>query len=79
MDFHEYADNIAGCDKTGFTDNIDEVQFQDGIEAAQFKYDILTAEKIAEFKPNFVRIYPLIVLEGSLIARWYLVRVDINR
>ncbi len=30
-----------------------------------------TAGKVAHLKPDFVRIYPLMVLEGSLIARWY--------
>ncbi len=30
-----------------------------------------TAEKIATLHPDFVRIYPLIVLEGSLVAKWY--------
>ncbi|MBF0241751.1 MAG: radical SAM protein [Desulfamplus sp.] len=32
---------------------------------------IETAKKIASFKPDFVRIYPLIVLEKSPIAKWY--------
>ncbi|MBF0204306.1 MAG: radical SAM protein [Desulfamplus sp.] len=30
-----------------------------------------TAQKITSLEPDFVRIYPLIVLEGSLIAKWY--------
>ncbi|MBF0210385.1 MAG: radical SAM protein [Desulfamplus sp.] len=32
---------------------------------------IETAKKIASFQPDFVRIYPLIVLEKSPIAKWY--------
>lgn len=30
-----------------------------------------TAEKIAALSPDFVRIYPAVVLENSLLARWY--------
>lgn len=30
-----------------------------------------TAKRIARLSPDFVRIYPLMVLAGSLIARWY--------
>ncbi|MBT8366257.1 MAG: radical SAM protein [Deltaproteobacteria bacterium] len=30
-----------------------------------------TAKKIAALRPDFVRIYPTVVLEGSLLARWY--------
>ena len=30
-----------------------------------------TAAAICRLKPDFMRIYPLIVLEGSLLARWY--------
>ncbi|MBF0302652.1 MAG: radical SAM protein, partial [Desulfamplus sp.] len=47
------------------------VEFTDLFDIAKFKDDIETAQKITELKPDFVRIYPLIVLEGSLIARWY--------
>ncbi len=30
-----------------------------------------TTEKLAELKPDFARIYPLMVLKGSLVERWY--------
>jgi len=30
-----------------------------------------TARKITELSPDFVRIYPTVVLKGSLLARWY--------
>lgn len=30
-----------------------------------------TAHKIADLSPDFVRIYPTVVLAGSLLARWY--------
>jgi histone acetyltransferase (RNA polymerase elongator complex component) len=30
-----------------------------------------TGEKIASFKPDFVRIYPTLVLKGSRLAQWY--------
>ena len=29
------------------------------------------AEQLAELEPDLARIYPLLVLEGSLLARWY--------
>ncbi|SLM32213.1 Radical SAM domain family protein [Desulfamplus magnetovallimortis] len=32
---------------------------------------INTAERIAGLEPDFIRIYPLVVLEGSMIARWF--------
>jgi histone acetyltransferase (RNA polymerase elongator complex component) len=32
---------------------------------------ILTGRKIVELAPDFVRIYPAVVLEGSLLANWY--------
>ena len=31
----------------------------------------MTARRLAELTPNFVRIYPALVLEGSLLARWH--------
>ena len=30
-----------------------------------------TARRIADMRPDFVRIYPVLVLEGSLLGRWY--------
>ncbi|MBF0573692.1 MAG: radical SAM protein [Desulfamplus sp.] len=42
-----------------------------GLPEDNHKTALETAKKIAELKPDFVRIYPLIVLEGSLIAKWY--------
>ncbi|MBF0229982.1 MAG: radical SAM protein [Desulfamplus sp.] len=42
-----------------------------GLPEDNDKTALETARKIAELKPDFVRIYPLIVLEGSLIAKWY--------
>lgn len=30
-----------------------------------------TAQRVAELKPDFVRIYPTVVLAGSPLARWY--------
>jgi histone acetyltransferase (RNA polymerase elongator complex component) len=36
-------------------------------EAESFK----TAEKVSLFSPEFVRIYPTVILKGSLLATWY--------
>jgi len=32
---------------------------------------LFTGRRIAEMKPDFVRIYPTVVLDGSLLADWY--------
>ncbi len=32
---------------------------------------LLSGRKIADLSPDFVRIYPTVVLKGSLLARWY--------
>lgn len=47
------------------------MQMMVGLPGENYERAVETAEKIALLKPDFVRIYPLIVLEGSLIARWY--------
>ncbi|MBF0258558.1 MAG: radical SAM protein [Desulfamplus sp.] len=47
------------------------IQMMVGLPGDSDKTAIETAYKIAGLNPDFVRIYPLIVLEGSLLARWY--------
>jgi len=47
------------------------MQMMVGLPGDSDETAIDTAHKIASLEPAFVRIYPLIVLEGSLVARWY--------
>lgn len=47
------------------------MQMMVGLPGESDETAIDTAQRIASLEPDFVRIYPLIVLEGSLLARWY--------
>ncbi|MFO7753848.1 MAG: radical SAM protein [Desulfobacteraceae bacterium] len=47
------------------------IQMMTGLPKDSEESCINTAEKIIRICPDFVRIYPLIVLKGSRIAKWY--------
>lgn len=47
------------------------MQMMVGLPEDNHETAIETANKIVSLQPDFVRIYPLLVLEDSLIARWY--------
>jgi len=46
-------------------------QIMVGLPGDNEKSALLTSERIVELKPDFVRIYPTVVLADSLLARWY--------
>lgn len=48
------------------------LQMMTGLPFDTSEKAIKTAEKIIKLKPDTVRIYPLIVLENTLCAKWYL-------
>ncbi len=47
------------------------MQMMVGLPEDTDKSAMETARKILELTPDFIRIYPLIVLQGSLMAKWY--------
>ncbi|MBW2297333.1 MAG: radical SAM protein [Deltaproteobacteria bacterium] len=47
------------------------LQIMTGLPGDNEASTLLTAQKLAEFSPAFVRIYPALVLKDSLLARWY--------
>lgn len=47
------------------------VQVMVGLPGDDNSGAVRTAEELAELKPDFARIYPLLVLEGSRLAQWY--------
>ncbi|SMD04649.1 Radical_SAM C-terminal domain-containing protein [Desulfocicer vacuolatum DSM 3385] len=47
------------------------MQMMVGLPGDTFRTALETAEAICRLKPDFMRIYPLIVLEGSVMTRWY--------
>jgi histone acetyltransferase (RNA polymerase elongator complex component) len=47
------------------------VQLMVGLPGDDEQRLLETAQRIADLKPAFVRIYPTLVLEGSLLADWY--------
>jgi histone acetyltransferase (RNA polymerase elongator complex component) len=48
------------------------LQLMVGLPGDEEKRLLETARRIADLSPAFVRIYPTLVLEGSLLAKWYL-------
>jgi histone acetyltransferase (RNA polymerase elongator complex component) len=54
------------------------LQLMIGLPGQSAKSAFDTAEQIAALSPDFVRIYPTIVLNQSPLARWYQ-RVHTNR
>ncbi len=55
--------------KNGFETGM---QMMVGLPGDSDRSSLDTAEKIARLSPAFVRIYPLLVLKGSLVHEWYL-------
>jgi histone acetyltransferase (RNA polymerase elongator complex component) len=47
------------------------LQMMVGLPEEDETSSLSTAHRIGEFEPDFVRIYPTIVLKNSLLARWY--------
>ena len=47
------------------------MQMMVGLPKDDDKSTLKSAKAILKLKPDFIRIYPLIVLKGSLIAQWY--------
>lgn len=47
------------------------MQMMVGLPEENEKSTLKSAQAILNLKPDFIRIYPLIVLKGSLIAKWY--------
>ena len=47
------------------------LQMMTGLMGSSFEKDIKTAEKLIELKPDTVRIYPTVTLEGTYLAELY--------
>jgi histone acetyltransferase (RNA polymerase elongator complex component) len=47
------------------------LQMMVGLPGEDETSSLLTAQRIANLHPDFVRIYPTVVLKGSLLAEWY--------
>ncbi len=47
------------------------LQMMVGLPGDSEASSLITAEKIAALKPDFVRIYPTVVVQNSQLARWY--------
>ena len=47
------------------------LQMMVGLPGDNEALSLITAEKIAALRPDFVRIYPTIVIKNSQLARWY--------
>jgi len=47
------------------------LQMMVGLPGEDEPSSISTAKRLVELQPDFVRIYPTVVLEGSLLAGWY--------
>lgn len=47
------------------------LQMMVGLPGDSFERSMATGERIARVQPDFVRIYPTLVLKGSALARWY--------
>jgi len=47
------------------------LQMMVGLPGDDETKSVTTAHKIARLAPDFVRIYPTVVLEGSLLSKWY--------
>jgi histone acetyltransferase (RNA polymerase elongator complex component) len=47
------------------------LQMMVGLPGDSFERSMATGERIAHMQPDFVRIYPTLVLKGSALARWY--------
>lgn len=74
---HEHGSVIMRTEEPGQQLNTGQKQLQTGMQMMvglpedNHETAIETANKIVSLQPDFVRIYPLLVLEDSLIARWY--------
>ena len=47
------------------------IQMMTGLPGSDASVDISSGLRIADLHPDFVRIYPAVVLDHSLLARWY--------
>ena len=47
------------------------MQMMVGLPGENKQLTLKSAKKILDLQPDFIRIYPLIVLKGSLVAKWY--------
>lgn len=61
-------DAVALLKKNGYEVGM---QMMVGLPEDSAESTLKSAKEVLDLKPDFIRIYPLIVLKGSLVAKWY--------
>jgi histone acetyltransferase (RNA polymerase elongator complex component) len=69
---HSAADTVRAVHQLKEREYNIGLQMMVGLPGDTEALSVITAEKIAALRPNFVRIYPAIVVKNSRLARWYL-------
>jgi histone acetyltransferase (RNA polymerase elongator complex component) len=68
---HSAADSIQAVRQLKAHDIKIGLQMMVGLPGDTAERSMVTAEKITALRPNFVRIYPTLVVKDSQLARWY--------
>ena len=68
---HSAKDTVNAVERLKKRDYEIGLQMMVGLPGEDEGSCLSSGEKIADLSPNFVRIYPTVVLKGSLLARWY--------
>jgi histone acetyltransferase (RNA polymerase elongator complex component) len=68
---HSRADSIGAVQLLKANNYEVGVQLMVGLPGDTPAVALETARQVRDLKPDFVRIYPTVVLAGSLLARWY--------
>jgi len=68
---HTAADTIKAVDRLKRADYAIGLQMMVGLPEDSEEGSLETARAMADLSPDFVRIYPAVVLKNSLLAKWY--------
>jgi histone acetyltransferase (RNA polymerase elongator complex component) len=68
---HSAADTVRAVERLKARNYSIGLQMMVGLPGDEAALALTTAAKIAELQPDFVRIYPTLVVENSLLAEWY--------
>ena len=68
---HSAADTIRAVQRLRRHEWEIGLQMMVGLPGDTERKSLISAEKIAALRPNFIRIYPTVVVKNSQLARWY--------
>ena len=68
---HTSGQTVAAVQKLHKRDYVIGLQMMIGLPGDTLECSVDTARRIIDLRPNFVRIYPAVVLENSPLAKWY--------